>query len=211
MKISMIQDTDRAKVIGRRALLLGGAKTLLLGTLAARMYYLQVNQADKYITLSDENRINLRLLAPPRGRILDRNGVAMAVNQENYRVLVVSEETDDVDDTLDSLANIIPISDRDRARIIREAKHRRSFVPVTVRENLSWEDVSRIEINSPDLPGVMIDVGQSRSYPAGGLGRASAGLCLGGVRTGIAAADPARSAARIAGCAHRQGGSRAGL
>ncbi len=170
MKISMIQDNDRTKVIGRRALLLGGAKTLLLGTLAARMYYLQVNQADKYITLSDENRINLRLLAPPRGRILDRNGVAMAVNQENYRVLVVSEETDDVDDTLDSLANIIPISDRDRARIIREAKHRRSFVPVTVRENLSWEDVSRIEINSPDLPGVMIDVGQSRSYPLVGLG-----------------------------------------
>lgn len=170
MKISMIQDNDRSKVIGRRALLLGGGKALLLGTLAARMYYLQVNQADKYATLSDENRISLRLLAPPRGRILDRNGVPMAVNQENYRVLVVSEDTDDIDDTLDSLSSIIPISERDRARIVREAKHRRSFVPVTVRENLSWEDVSRIEINSPDLPGVMIDVGQSRSYPLVGLG-----------------------------------------
>ena len=170
MKISMIQDNDRSKVIGRRALLLGGGKALLLGTLAARMYYLQVNQADKYTTLAEENRINLRLLAPPRGRILDRNGVPMAVNQENYRVLVVSEETDDLDDTLDALSNIIPISDRDRTRIAREAKHRRSFLPVTVRENLSWEDVSRIEINSPDLPGVMIDVGQSRSYPLVGLG-----------------------------------------
>jgi penicillin-binding protein 2 len=169
MKISM-QEGDRSKVIGRRALLLGGGKVLLLGTLAARMYYLQVMQADKYTTLAEENRINLRLLAPPRGRILDRNGVPMAINQENYRVLVVSEETDDLDDTLDSLSAIIPIGEHDRARIIREAKRHRSFLPVTVKENLSWEDVSRIEINSPDLPGVMIDVGQSRSYPLVGLG-----------------------------------------
>jgi penicillin-binding protein 2 len=134
------------------------------------MYYLQVMQADKYATLADENRISPRLLPPQRGRILDRNGIPMAVNQENYRVLLVAEETDDIEDTLDSLANIIPIGEHDRSRIIREAKRHRSFVPVTVKENLSWEDVSRIEINSPDLPGVTIDVGQSRSYPLVGLG-----------------------------------------
>jgi len=166
----MIQDNDRSKVIGRRALLLAGGKTALLTMLAGRMYYLQVMQSGRYATLADENRINLRLLPPPRGRILDRNGVPMAVNQENYRVLIVSEETDDLEDTLDSLAEIIPIGEHDYARIVREAKRHRSFVPVTVKENLSWEDVSRIELNSPDLPGVMIDVGQSRSYPLVGLG-----------------------------------------
>ncbi|MDR3437659.1 penicillin-binding protein 2 [Telmatospirillum sp.] len=166
----MSRDNDRAKIIGRRALLLGGGKLALLSALAGRMYYLQVLEADKYATLADENRINLRLLPPPRGRILDRNGVPMAVNQQNYRVLIVSEQTDDLDDTLDSLSNIIPVTEHDRARIAREIKRRRSFVPVTVRENLSWEDVARIEINTPDLPGVMIDVGQSRSYPLEGLG-----------------------------------------
>jgi penicillin-binding protein 2 len=166
----MISDGDRAKIVSRRALLLGGGKMALLSALIGRMYYLQVLEADKYATLADENRINLRLLPPPRGRILDRNGVPMAVNQQNYRVLIVSEQTDDLDDTLDALATIIPVSDRDRARISREIKRRRSFVPVTVRENLSWEDVARIEINTPDLPGVVIDVGQSRSYPLEGLG-----------------------------------------
>lgn len=166
----MSRDNDRAKIIGRRALLLGSGKLALLATLVGRMYYLQVLEADKYATLADENRINLRLLPPPRGRILDRNGVPMAVNQQNYRVLIVSEQTDDLDDTLDSLSNIIPVSDHDRTRIAREIKRRRSFVPVTVRENLSWEDVARIEINTPDLPGVMIDVGQSRKYPLEGLG-----------------------------------------
>jgi penicillin-binding protein 2 len=166
----MNRDNDRTKIVSRRAVLLGGGKLALLATLLGRMYYLQVVDADKYAVLADENRINLRLLAPPRGRILDRNGVPMAVNQQNYRVLVVSEQTDDLDDTLDSLSSIIPINDHDRARIIREARRHRSFVPVTVRENLSWEDVSRIEINTPDLPGVMIDVGQSRNYPLEGLG-----------------------------------------
>jgi penicillin-binding protein 2 len=166
----MSHDNDRAKIIGRRALMLGCGKVALLSALAGRMYYLQVVEADKYATLADENRINLRLLPPQRGRILDRNGVPMAVNQQNYRVLIISEETDDLDDTLDSLAEIIPINDHERARILREAKRKRSFVPLTVRENLSWDDVARVEVNTPDLPGVMIDVGQSRNYPLEGLG-----------------------------------------
>jgi penicillin-binding protein 2 len=158
------------KIVGRRALLLGASKGAMLAVLAGRLYYLQVSQGPKYATLSDENRINLRLLAPSRGRILDRHDTAMAVNQENYRVLLVSEEIDDIEDTMDSLSAIVPLSDHDRVRIRRDVKHRRGFVPVTVKENLSWEDVARIELNTPDLPGVSIEVGQSRSYPLVGLG-----------------------------------------
>lgn len=110
---------DRGKVVSRRALMLGGGKLALLATLVGRMYYLQVVESGKYAVLADENRINLRLLPPPRGRILDRNGIPMAVNQQNYRVLLVSEQTEDLEDTLDSLGNIISINDHDRARILR--------------------------------------------------------------------------------------------
>ena len=131
------------------------------------MYYLQVIESARYATLAEENRINLRLLAPPRGRIVDRFGVPMAVNQQNYRVLLISEATDDVDETLELLGAIIPIGDGDKRRILREIRRRRGFVPVTVRENLNWEEVARIEVNTPDLPGVMIDVSQSRHYPDG--------------------------------------------
>ena len=166
----MHRDADGTKLISRRALLLGGGQAALLATLVGRMYYLQVVEAGKYATLADQNRINLRLLPPPRGRILDRNGTPLAVNQQNYRVLVVAEQTDDIGDTLDALATIVPINDHERARIVRETERRRSFVPVMVRENLSWEEMSRIEINTPDLPGVMIDVGQSRNYPLNDLG-----------------------------------------
>ncbi|OAN52943.1 penicillin-binding protein 2 [Magnetospirillum moscoviense] len=166
----MYHDSDRSKMFTRRAAMLAGGKTALFGALVARMYYLQVIEADKYEMAARDNRISMRLLAPPRGLILDRNGVAMAVNQHNYQVRVIAEQAPSLDYTLDALSQIITLTDHDRARIHKEAKRRRSFVPITVRENLSWEEVARIEVNAPDLPGVLIEVGQSRFYPLESLG-----------------------------------------
>ena len=139
----------------------------MLGALAGRMYYLQVLESDRYRVLAEDNRINLRLLPPQRGRIVDRYGTPLAVNQRNYRVVLVRELQPDVEATLDALATIIELSDGDRKRVLRETKRKRSFVPVTVRENLSWAEVSRVEVNTPDLPGVSIEVGETRKYPFG--------------------------------------------
>jgi penicillin-binding protein 2 len=161
----MNRENNISKLFTRRMLVWTGAQLCLFGVLAGRMYFLQVVESDKYKTLSDENRINLRLLPPPRGRILDRFGEPLAVNQLNYRVVVIAEQTGSVPETLDVLSNILPISDTDRRRIMREVARKRRFLPVTVRDNLSWDEVSRISVNSADLPGVTIDVGSSRSYP----------------------------------------------
>ncbi|MHA1108217.1 MAG: penicillin-binding protein 2, partial [Alphaproteobacteria bacterium] len=161
------EDNDRYKVFTRRAAVLGGVQLTLVSVLVGRMYQLQVLESSRYKMLADENRINLRLLPPPRGRILDRYGKPMAVNRENYRVLLVAEKAGDVERALEFLSRLVPIGDHDRRRIQREIKRRRSFVPITVRENLSWDEVSKIEVNAPDLPGVVIDVGQSREYRLG--------------------------------------------
>ena len=161
----MYRDSGRYKLFSRRVAILGGGKLALLGLLAGRMYQLQVVESDRYTTLAEENRINLRLLPPPRGRILDRYGRPLAINQENYRVSLVAEQVQDVDAILDALSRIISLGDHERQRILRKVRRRRGFVPVTVRENLQWEDVSRIEVNAPDLPGLSIEVGQSRHYP----------------------------------------------
>jgi len=161
----MYKDSSRFKSFSRRVAFLGGGKVLLLSLLAGRMYQLQVIESDKYKTLADENRINLRLLPPPRGTIVDRYGRALAVNQENYRVTLVAEQVNDINTMLDTLSGIISLEDYERHRILREVRRRRGFVPVTVRENLDWRDVSRIEVNAPDLPGLSIEVGQSRQYP----------------------------------------------
>ncbi|MEE9545561.1 MAG: penicillin-binding protein 2 [Rhodospirillales bacterium] len=165
----MYRDTHRQKLFSRRTAMLAGGKMLLLSALVGRMYYLQVVESKRYATLADENRINFRLLPPPRGRVVDRFGVPMAVNQQNYRVMLISERTKDQDleTMLAALAEIIPITDGGRRRILREIRRKRSFVPITLRENLNWRQIARIEVNIPDLPGVMIDVGQNRYYPHG--------------------------------------------
>ena len=131
-------DSNRQKVLSRRAAITGGVKFVLLSVLVGRMYQLQVLESKRYKLLADENRINMRLLPPPRGRILDRNGTPMATNRENFRVLLVAEQTPNVDHTLDKLSTMLSISINDRRRIRREIKRRRNFVPVTVRENLDW-------------------------------------------------------------------------
>ncbi len=161
----MHRDQDRQRLFTRRMVLLAGGKTLLLSALVGRMYYLQVIEADKYKTLAEENRINLKLLPPLRGDIVDRRGVPIADNRQNYRVVLVREQAGDVEQTLDRLGQVVPVTDSDKRRILREVRRKRSFVPVTVRENLTWEEVARIEVNAPDLPGISIDEGQSRHYP----------------------------------------------
>ncbi len=161
----MHRDQDRHKFFNRRMAILAGGKALLLSALVGRMYYLQVIEADKYKTLADENRINLKLLPPPRGYVVDRRGLPVAVNRQNYRVLVVREQAGDVEATLERLRDVIEVGEGEKRRILREVRRKRSFVPVTVRENLNWEEVARIEVNAPDLPGISIDEGQSRYYP----------------------------------------------
>jgi len=163
----MHRDSERHKLFSRRALMLGAGQAALLSVLAGRMYYLQVVESQRYVTLADENRINFRLLAPPRGRIVDRHSLPMADNQQNYRVVIIPEQAGNVERTLDLLSLIVPLSGGERRRIRREVKRKRAFVPITVRENLDWSEVARIEVNTPDLPGILIDVGQSRNYTKG--------------------------------------------
>lgn len=163
----MPRDTQQQKSLTRRALILGGGEVLLASALAGRLYQLQVLEKDRYRVLADENRINLRLLVPPRGRIFDRFGVGLADNKQNYRVVIVPEQTADLEATLNAIASLITITDSDRRRALRDAKRQHAFVQVEVRANLSWEEMARIEVAIPELPGVAIEKGLLRSYPFG--------------------------------------------
>ena len=160
-------ETGRANIFTRRAIIVGGAQALLTAGLAGRLYQLQVVESERYQVLADENRINMQLLQPARGRIFDRFGQVLAENRLNYRLVVVPEAALNLDKALDEIAALVPIEDHDRERVLREARRKQRFVPITVRENLTWDEVSQIEVNAPDLPGVMIDVGSRRLYAFG--------------------------------------------
>ena len=161
----MDRDTDRYRHLTRRALVLGGCQTALLGLLGTRLYILQVQENAHYRVLAEENRINMRLLAPSRGQILDRFGVPLAVNTQNFRVVLVEEQAGDVAATLDRLSGIVPLSETERARVLRDAARTRGFVPITVQDNLTWGQVTRLDVHSPELPGLSIEVGELRTYP----------------------------------------------
>ena len=150
----------------RRTLLLSGGMTAVFGVLAARLYQLQIVNGERYLTEAEENRINLRLLAPPRGRIFDRFGVALANSRRNYRVMIVPEQTRrGVAAALDALGEVIALDEHTRARVLKEAVGNKPFMPIVVAENLSWDEFARVNLDLPYLPGVQPDVGETRGYP----------------------------------------------
>jgi penicillin-binding protein 2 len=158
-------DMERYRTLTRRTLMLGGLQAGMISLLVGRMYYLQVVDSHRYKMLAEDNRISMQLIAPSRGLIVDRFGVPLANNDQNFRALIVSEQARDVERTLGVLSGILQLAPSEIERIRHDIARRRRFVPVTVRENLTWEQVSMVEVNAPDLPGVIIDVGEVRSYP----------------------------------------------
>ncbi len=163
--MSTARDKEKARLFTRRSLIMAGGQAALMSVLAGRLYYLQVLQSDEYTMMANENRMNMRLLAPLRGRIVDRFGQEVASNRQNYRVVLIREQTKSVEETLDRLSDLVPVSNADRARVLKETKRKRGFVPIPVMENLSWDEFSRINVNSPELPGIQLDVGETRHYP----------------------------------------------
>lgn len=163
----MKRENQRSGVFTRRALLLMGGQATLLGVLAAKLYNVQINEGARYATMAEDNRISARLMAPPRGRVLDRAGQVIAGNRLNWRALLVTEQTASPTATLDNFARIVALPDHERARIEREVIRHRRFVPIMIREFLTWEDMAKIEVNAPELPGILVDVGTTRVYPHG--------------------------------------------
>lgn len=163
----MNRDNDKGKVLIGRSLVLAAGQIVLLIIIIARLYYLQVYQADKYKTLSDENRISTRLLVPPRGVIYDRHGEMLATNRQNFQAMIVAEQTTNVQETLDAFKRIMPLSEAEEEKIKKDLKKNRSFVPIKIKDNLNWDEVAQIQLNAPDLPGIIIDEGLTRYYPYG--------------------------------------------
>jgi penicillin-binding protein 2 len=161
------RDSDRYKVLTRRAILVSGAQIGLIGALVGRLYYLEVVEASKYKLLARDNSIGVRFIVPVRGRIFDRFGADVATNKRNYRVLLLPEQADNVGTTLDKLAEIIPIDAEKRRDIEQQIEKRDSFIPVTVANHLTWNQFARVNVLIPSLPGVQLGVGLTRHYPMG--------------------------------------------
>ena len=161
----MINEGKSAKVFSRRAFIIGALQAGTLCILGSRLAWLQISQGSRYKTLSDKNRINIKVIAPSRGHIVDRFGVPLAVNNQNFRVLVIPEQVKDLKTSLKILQTYISIDEECIEHVLEMAGKVSKFVPIEVKDELTWEEVAKIEVHLPDLPGLFIDIGEVRSYP----------------------------------------------
>ena len=200
----MKRDNKGRPTFNRRAVLLGGVQVAVFGGIAARLYKLQVSEHGKYALMAQENSISERLTAPQRGLITDRFGVILAGNQQHWRALFMPVLAPDPATVLDNFAKLVPLEDGERARIAADLADRPHYIPVLLKDYLQWPEMAALEVNTPDLPGVIVEVGSSRVYPFGPMlahavgyvarpnqaeARADAVLALPGMRVGRSGAE----------------------
>ncbi len=159
---------ERQGVFHRRAFLFGGFAGLGLAALGGRLGYLQLVEAQRYQKLSASNQFNYRLVPPPRGLIIDRNGTVVATNRPNFRLLVAREEDSDPEETIRTLASFVPLDDARQTRLIKDMAAAPKHAPIQVMEDMTWDQFSAINVRAPELPGVTADMGEVRVYPHGG-------------------------------------------
>lgn len=158
---------ERTHVLIKRVTILSALFFILFCILAGRLFYLQVLQGEKYMLMAEKNRLSVRLTLAPRGYIYDRNGVKLAENKKTFQAVLIKEQADDYKKTLDKFNLLLPLEDDERARIERDISRRRAFMPVRVKDNLTFEEMSLLQVNAPDLPGIVIEEGINRYYGAG--------------------------------------------
>ncbi len=156
---------EKSRIFGHRVIWVIVFNLIALVVIVSRLYYLQVYDSAKYRVMSDENRISTRFLVPPRGVIYDRNGEIIAKNEQNFQALLIAEQAPNIHDTLTNFGNIIDLTDDEQQRIEKNIKQKQRFIPIKLKDGLPWNDVSKILLNAPDLPGIEIDEGLSRYYP----------------------------------------------
>jgi len=151
--------------INRRMFIIAAAKMIIFGGIISRMFFLQVKQNDKYLTLSDKNRIREWKLAPVRGDFKDYFGNIIAGNFEAYELHMIPEEVEDFRYTIYRIKDLLNLSDNRFKKIVKKKNEIKPWETLVISNNLSWEDFSKINNHLYDLNGVKPVISISREYP----------------------------------------------
>ncbi|MGI9377805.1 MAG: penicillin-binding protein 2 [Tsuneonella suprasediminis] len=151
----------------RRSFVIAGVQGGLGVLLAARMGYLSIFENAKYKTEAESNRVNLSLIPPRRGWILDRNGVPLASNRADFRVDVIPDRMRDAEAEIGELATLLSLDKVKVDEILDKVEKSRGFAPVEIASGLDYDQFAAVSVRLPDLPGVVPQRGFSRFYPTG--------------------------------------------
>lgn len=166
-KRKIVTEATQTFTFTRRAMVVGGLQGAIGALLVARMGWISVAENEKYSLLSESNRVNLTLIPPRRGWILDRNDRPLANNRTDFRVDLIPQRVVDGDATIRHLAELLGLESDEVDRIREELDKSAGFRPVQVADKLTYDQYAAVSVRLPDLPGVAPSQGFSRYYPAG--------------------------------------------
>jgi penicillin-binding protein 2 len=167
MKHMRITTAHQSLTFSRRMMILGGAQAAVGGLLIGRMGWLAIAQNEKYQLLSESNRVQLIPVPPRRGWLIDRNGKPIAINKASFRVDLIPQQIVNGPKVIAELQQLLNLLPDDVERITRELAASRGFQPVSVADNIPYEQYAAITVRLPELPGVAASRGFTRFYPAG--------------------------------------------
>jgi len=153
----------------RRVFVIGLVVLVAFGLLCARLFFLQVVRHEDLAEQAESNRTAVVPVVPNRGLILDRNGIVLASNYSAYTLEITPSKVASLEDTIDSLGEVVEVSQRDRRRFKRLREDSRSFDSIPIRTRLSDEEVARFAAQRYRFPGVEIKARLFRNYPNGEL------------------------------------------
>ncbi len=155
----------KQQLMTRRGVMLFGLMVLPFAALVGRLYWLQVVTGQKYRKLSERNRIRMHLIKPARGLILDREGTPLANNVKAYQMKIVGEQVKSPKQTLYKVSRLIELSSKEQIAVIEQMRRTKSFLPVVVKERMQYDEISKVMVNLPDLPGIQVGEEWLRFYP----------------------------------------------
>ncbi|MGL4835522.1 MAG: penicillin-binding protein 2, partial [Shewanella sp.] len=164
-RITMHDHAAEASLFKRRALFTFTCVVALLSLLVTNLYHLQIESYKDYETRSNDNRIRVEPIAPSRGLIYDRNGILLAENQPFYSLDIIPEKVKNIAESLDELGKLIEISDDERESFTEALKFHRRFKPLTLKNQLTEEQVAIFTVNQHRFPGISVEAGLKRNYP----------------------------------------------
>lgn len=157
-----------ARLVRNRVVVGAVVVVLLICVLIARLYFLQVIQYDYHSTLSENNRVHVQSIPPPRGLIYDRNGVVVADNRPSFSLSMTRERAGNWQEVLDVIVEVLQLTPEDRVLFEKRMRQgRRPFEPVPILFELTEEQIARVAVNQFRLPGVEVVAQLVRHYPQG--------------------------------------------
>jgi penicillin-binding protein 2 len=163
------RDDEALDILKRRLVVVAVIVMIFTSLIVARLWYLQVNSGEEYKSLAFNNRVRIRQVAAPRGHIVDRNGKEIVTNRPSFNVVLIREDSHDIDDVLKRLAGVLHVDISELWKRIREAAGTPLYIPVVLKEDITWDTLAFLENHNQEFSGIRIEVVPVRVFHYGDL------------------------------------------